>query len=114
MNALHDGLGSPINVVFPESQNDPSLGCEELLRPPVPLHVAREFVLPEDGVGRGLNLVLRAAMPKTTVDEDCDAFCRKDNVRPPRKACLRPKPQTAAPERPPDDHFRLGVTATNP
>ena len=52
-------------------------------------------------------------MPEATVDKHCDAFRRKDNIRSAKEAGLRPKPQAAMPERPPDKHLRPRVAATD-
>lgn len=48
-------------------------------------------------------------MPETTVDKHHDAFGRKDNIRSPKKAGLRPKPEAATPECAPEEHLWLCV-----
>jgi hypothetical protein len=65
-------------VVLPDPDNGPPLLGEPLVCFTVALTVAAYFVSPEGGVGLGDGVVLWAAVPEATIQEDCNARLSKN------------------------------------
>lgn len=77
---LHD-VHSGIKVyMLPDAHDPPSPQGERPIYPPVALHVACELRHPVLPVALGDALVLRTAMPEASVEEDCHAPLRENDV----------------------------------
>ena len=68
-------------LVLPGAHDPPACRRKRLVYCPIALYVAGEFGRPVVGIGTRRVAVLRAAVPKAPVDEDCQAGAGEDDIR---------------------------------
>jgi hypothetical protein len=101
--------------MLPDPNAYPSSVLETLVGVAVTRHVAVYFVRPELRVCNGNSVMLRAAMPKTSIEENGNSGSREDQVSGAPKVLQRScrdsiaKPETVNNRT--QRHLRLGVSA---
>ena len=80
-NTIHGIVEMVPNVVLPDPYDRPSVTFQLSSIALVSRHVTINFIAPVLPVCRRLLIVLRALVPKTTIDKYGDSFCRKVNIR---------------------------------
>ena len=98
--------------MFPEAEDTPTLGPKRPGDQPVTRFIGDQFPSPEGLIGLGFRRVLRAAMPKTTVNKNGQAFPTENKIRF-TKDFLIPPPtlNTMLPKNGHEPQFRRLVTS---
>lgn len=66
--------------MLPYTDHLPARSLEAEIRVPIAPNVRLDFFAPPIRVGLGPRAMLRASVPKTTVEEDSDPLCQKGDV----------------------------------
>ena len=98
-NTIHGIVEMVPNVVLPDPYDRPSGTFQLSSIALVSRHVTINFIAPVLPVCRRLLVVLRALVPKTTIDKYGDPFCRKVNIRLGREPVFDPVSITPRPKR---------------
>ena len=69
-----------LGVVLPDRNDRPTVSSQSIRDSPVASFVSRELFEPKILIGFGHSMMQGTAMPKTSVDEDDDAFSRQHEV----------------------------------
>jgi hypothetical protein len=80
-----DDPGNPIGCLAsifmrPDPENHPAKSLQAVIRIRIPSSIGFDFVPPEAGIAFRPGGVFRTAVPETTVDEDCEAGPREDDI----------------------------------
>jgi hypothetical protein len=74
------GEAFPGKLVFPNSQNAPSLLLQDSSYQPVPDYICGQLFPPKGPIRGGNTRVFWATMPEAAIDEDRDPGNRKDEI----------------------------------
>jgi hypothetical protein len=67
--------------MLPDPNDSPAVGLKKTILDPISLFIPCQFTLPVRAVSCWDTLMVRTAMPKTPIDEDCNPLASKDDVR---------------------------------
>ena len=114
-----DSSGNLVRVfVLPEPQDEPARLEEQLVGLAISLAIARDLCPPIVGVGLGFLVVLRAAMPVATINEDGDTRWMEHEIGGPAKPWERPGrdpvAQATAVNQRANEKFGPGISALVP